>query len=100
MTEKPIGAIEAILREYPSLLWHHCPDSRRCHGAGGLPDFMIVSPYRKIMWREVKPHAGENLHGDQLTWAYTLRAIQADYGIWTTADVESGLVRAQIEALL
>jgi hypothetical protein len=100
MTEKPIGAIEAILNEYPSLLWHHCPDSRGCQGMPGLPDFVIISPYRSMIWREVKPHAGEHPHGGQLTWKYTIQAIGMDWSVWTIADVDSGRVRREIEALL
>jgi hypothetical protein len=100
VTEKPIAEIEAILNEYPAILWHHCPDSRGCQGTPGLPDFIIMSPYGMVLWREVKPHAGEHPSGSQLTWRYTLQAIVMNYDVWTPADVASGRVRYEIEAIL
>lgn len=99
MPEKPIADIAAILSEHASLLWHHCPDGRGCHGSAGLPDFLIIGP-KGSMWREVKPHAGEHPAGPQIAWKYGLLQFGENWSVWTIADVNSGRVRREIEALL
>jgi hypothetical protein len=99
MAEKPVGRIEQMLKaEYPSLLWHHCPDSRGCHGPAGLPDFIVVGP-RGIICREGKP-PGQHARGRQVEWGYALQAVGVSCSVWTAEDMFSGLVRAELEALL
>jgi len=99
MAEKPVGQIERIIAaEYPSLLWHHCPDSRGCHGRPGLPDFIVVGP-GGIICREGKPPR-EHPRGGQVEWLYGLEAVGVSCRVWTPDDVASGLVRAELEALL
>lgn len=98
MAEKPVDAIEAILAEFPRLLWHHCPDSRGCHGTPGLPDFLVIGP-NGIYWREVKPHAGQHPRGGQVAWKYGLMTLVMSWGVWTAADVDSGYVRSDLEQL-
>jgi hypothetical protein len=98
MAEKPVAEIEAILGQYRTVIWHHCPDSRGCHGRPGMPDFIIAGPGGKL-WREAKPD-GDRPRGDQLNWKYTLIALGCDYGVWTPTDVVSGRVRREIEAIL
>lgn len=97
--EKPGNELEAILlREFPQLYWHHCPDSRGCDGQPGLPDFIVVGP-RGVIAREAKP-PGEHLRGGQVGWRYALLAAGVSCAIWTAQDIASGLVRAELEALL
>jgi hypothetical protein len=99
MTEKPVAEIEKILTSYHSLLWHHCPDSRGCHGMPGMPDFTVIGP-RGELWIEAKPHEGEHPHGGQLAWKYALIALGVKWVVWTPADIASGRVRLELEALL
>jgi hypothetical protein len=95
--EKPVPEIEAILTQYPGLLWHHCPDSRGCHGTPGMPDFIIVGP-GGVSWREAKPD-GRHPRGGQVAWKYGLIVAGQEWGVWTPADLKSGLVRARLETL-
>jgi hypothetical protein len=98
MAEAAVAEIEAILAEYPSVLWHHCPNGRMCHGTAGLVDFIVAGP-RGILYREVKPHAGERPRSTQVRWKYALQASGQDWALWLPADVESGRVRQEIEAV-
>jgi hypothetical protein len=95
--EKPLPEIEAILSRYPGLLWHHCPDSRGCEGAPGMPDLIIVGP-GGVSWREAKP-PGDHPRGGQVAWKYGLIVAGQDWAVWRPADVSSGLVRRQADAL-
>lgn len=97
--EKPVAELEAMLQnEFPELFWHHCPDSRGCHGQPGLPDFIVVGP-RGLIAREAKP-PGEHPRGGQVGWQYALLAAGVPCSVWTVQDLASGLVRAELEALL
>jgi hypothetical protein len=98
-TEKGIAEIEAILHEHPSLLWHHCPNSQRCHGTPGMPDFIIIGS-RGGFGAEVKPHAGEHPRGGQVAWKYGILALGLPWTLWTQADIDSGRVRREIESVL
>lgn len=97
VTEKPVGEIESILAQYPGLLWHHCPDSRGCHGTPGMPDFIVIGQHG-VSWREAKPD-GDHPRGDQITWKYGLIVAGANWGVWTPGDVNGGLIHAQLETL-
>jgi hypothetical protein len=99
MAERPIPEIEDILAEHPSLLWHHCGNSRTCDGPRGLTDLFILGPSGRRLWRECKPN-GQHPREGQVAWKYGLLAGGEDWGVWTPADVRSGRVRAEIEALL
>jgi hypothetical protein len=99
MAEKPVAELERILSaEYPALLWHHCPDSRGCHGRPGLPDFVIVGR-RGVIGREGK-RPGQHPRGGQAEWRWALEAAGVSCAVWTERDIASGLVRAELEALL
>jgi hypothetical protein len=97
MAEKPVGDVEELLERTP-LLWHHCPDGRGCHGRPGLPDFIIVGP-GGIAFREGKP-PGQHPRGGQVEWRYALQAVGVPWAVWTVQDLASGLVQAELEALL
>jgi hypothetical protein len=97
MTEKPIADVEQLLERTP-LLWHHCPDSRGCHGRPGLPDFIVAGP-GGVVFREGKP-PGQHPRGGQVDWRYALSALGLSYSVWTARSVSSGLVAAELEALL
>ncbi len=80
------------------LLWHHCPDSRRCDGPRGFPDLLIAGP-RGLVLIELKTHHGET-SGEQDLWAWTLAHGGRDhYRLWRPADLEAGTVRAILERL-
>jgi hypothetical protein len=98
MAEKPIAELEAILHGYPALFWHHCPDSRGCHGRPGLPDFIVAGP-GGLLGAEAKP-PGDHPRGGQVAWRYALLAGGTPYVVWTAQDIASGRVRAELEALL
>jgi len=62
-------------------LCHHCHDSRKCSGAPGLPDYIIVSATGKgILWIELKEWG--NLSPEQTIWKWALKANGADFRLY------------------
>lgn len=52
------------------LLWHHCPDSRRCEGTRGFPDLFIAGA-GGVLPIEVKSPYGDT-SAEQDRWIWTL----------------------------
>lgn len=98
MAEKPVAELEQLLEQFPEILWHHCPDSRGCHGSPGMPDFVVVAP-RGVAFREAKP-PGQHPRGGQVEWKYRLAGNGLSWALWTQRDLDNGLVRAELEQLL
>jgi hypothetical protein len=96
MTEGELVAEITKLCGQLGLLWHHCRDSRHCHGQKGLPDLLIAGPHG-VLFTEIKSAAGE-LTADQDMWIWML-AKQVSIEVWRPADLESGLIRSELEAI-
>jgi hypothetical protein len=52
------------------LLYHHCPDSRRCQGQSGFPDLFIAGPHGAIL-AELKTATGES-SAEQDLWHWII----------------------------
>jgi hypothetical protein len=86
-----------VLADSMGLLWHHCHDSRLCEGTPGFPDLVIAGP-GGILFRELKSGTGETTPGQEL-WLWTLNG-SLRTSVWRPADLEAGIIRAELEALL
>lgn len=90
------------------LFSHYCRNSRYCHGQPGFPDLAIVGP-RGVIFRELKSEYDDTT-ADQDHWGWLLQQPSGgmiDYEplgidrwrIWRPADLESGLISSELEAL-
>jgi hypothetical protein len=98
VVEQAVAAICALLNTMPNVRWHHCTDARRCTGAKGMPDLVIVitdTTGSRVLWREVKPDF-YTLRPDQVGWKYALMAAGMDWGVWTPRDLASGQIAAEL----
>jgi hypothetical protein len=81
------------------LVWHHCPDSRRCLGTPGFPDLFITGRHGIIV-AELKSADGDT-SAEQDLWIWNLGA--AGWGdmvhIWRPEHLESGWIRSCLEAI-
>jgi hypothetical protein len=98
MTEAELVTEIGKLCDQPWLIWHHCPDSRRCAGVAGMPDLFIAGR-AGCLWVELK-QPGRKLRPEQTVWRYMLTAAGQRYVIWTERDLDNGAVRSALEALL
>lgn len=71
LTSDVIGLADSL-----GLLWHHCPDSRRCKGNPGFPDLLVAGP-RGLVLAELKSEHGET-SADQDLWLWTLRQAEIE----------------------
>lgn len=95
MTEAELQSrVGQICREL-GLLVFHVKDARGCWGPG-FPD-LVIAGRRRLLFRELKATHGR-LSADQTRWRYALTAADADWGLWYPADLEHGIIRAQLEA--
>ncbi|SRR5581483_8537716 len=78
------------------LLWHHCPDSRRCQGRRGQPDLLLVG--KDILFVELKDEDGET-SVDQDMWLWRLHEIGIGYVVWKPGDWCSGRVQSALDEL-
>jgi hypothetical protein len=84
------------------VVWHHCPDSRRCDGRPGLPDLIIVGS-QGVIFRELKSEKGETT-AEQDYWGWLL-GLAGPLGrprlhdIWRSADWDSGLIGREIDQI-
>lgn len=78
------------------------PGHRSQRGAdnAGFPDLHLVGP-GGVLYRELKTEDGKQrgLRPAQMVWKYRLQAAGQDWGIWTPADLDSGLVDKELTAL-
>lgn len=80
------------------LLWHHCTDSRSCHGASGFPD-LVIAGRRGVIFAELKSDIGET-SAEQDLWLWTLARTSILYQlVWRPADLETGRIRGQLELI-
>lgn len=80
------------------LLWHHCPRAHLCSGPRGFLDLLIAGPGGLVL-AELKSADGETSAGQDL-WIWTLeRGGQVTVCVWRRADLVSGRIRRQLEAV-
>jgi hypothetical protein len=76
-------------------LWGYHPfDSRR--SAPGWPDWVVLGT--RVLFRELKTQSGR-LSPDQRRVGYLLQAAGADWAVWRPADLMSGQIGRELEAL-
>jgi hypothetical protein len=84
-----------------ALLWHHCPDSRRCRGPRGFPDLFVAGPHGAFV-AEVKSADGES-SAEQDLWHWTIeRGRGGDQCPWhqlRPEDLENGTVDELLDAI-
>jgi hypothetical protein len=76
--------------------WAHIPDSRYRAGTPGFPDLVMAG--HRIAFRELKSGYG-TVSPAQRQWLSLLAAAGADAGVWTPEDLDSGRIRAELEAI-
>jgi len=87
--------IRALIKMKPSLKAFHARDSRMSWGPG-FPDLVIAGP-AGVLFRELK--AGTRLSPNQKAWIALLEQAKADVEVWTPADLQSGRIWAQLNAI-
>jgi hypothetical protein len=74
---------------------YHTYDSRR--SAPGWPDLVLCGP-RKLIFRELKTETGK-VTPEQERWGLMLRHAGQDWDIWRPADLQSGRIQRELEAI-
>jgi hypothetical protein len=80
------------------LLWHHCPDSRRCKGNRGFPDLVVAGP-GGLLLAELKMPGGET-SAEQDLWGWTIYQAFSTIRLWTPAGLENGVIERELRMLL
>jgi hypothetical protein len=100
MSEAHLQQAVTQLATWLGLGWWHDTDSRK--NRSGLPDLIITGRARDgrvaILWRELKRHDG-TLRPAQQAWGDCLIAAGADWAVWRPADLASGRIRSELEAI-
>ena len=96
MTEDELLSEVTTAAGQRDLLWHHCPDSRRCRGRRGKPDLLLLG--KDILFAELKGEDGET-SADQDYWLWRLHEIGIGYAVWNPADWRSGRVLSALDEL-
>ena len=90
MTEEEFAReVEARIKR-PGLLYHRCPDSRRCRGQRGFTD-LVIAGRRGVLFAELKLPGGETT-AEQDLWGWTIRESGNAWALWEPADLDSGAV--------
>lgn len=95
MSEADFQRAVLSLARWLGLLDWHDNDSRR--NSAGLPDLILVGP-RGVLWRELKTATGK-LRPAQQTWGTALGIAGQDWDVWRPADLRSGRVKQEMEAI-
>jgi hypothetical protein len=75
--------------------WYHPFFSRR--SAAGWPDLALCGG-NGFLLRELKTENGR-LTRDQQTWGLMLRSAGQDWDVWRPADLQSGRIQRELEAI-
>lgn len=78
-----------------SVAWYHPYYSRR--SVPGWPDLALCGA-RKLIFRELKTETGR-VSPEQERWGLMLRHAGQDWDVWRPADLRSGRVQAELEAI-
>lgn len=94
MTEAQLQAAVVKLCKLYGLRWHH---QRYSIGSGaGWPDLVICG--RRMLHRELKSDTGKVTRA-QHDWGVTLGVAGADWDVWRPADLASGRIVRELEAV-
>lgn len=96
MTEAELLANVTAAADERGVLWHHCPDSRRCAGRRGFPDVPLVG--RAVLLAELKGEDGET-SADQDEWLWRLHQAGQRHAVWNPDDWRSGLIETMLDEL-
>lgn len=102
MTEAALlEAVTAGTRNRPGLCrllgiaWYHTHDSRR--SPTGWPDLALAGS-RGLLYRELKTATGR-VTPAQHAWGQRLKAVGCDWDVWRPADLASGRILRELEAI-
>jgi hypothetical protein len=102
MTEEQLLAEVAARCERRGIWWVHIDaphHNRRRQNLVGFPDLLLCGP-GGIAFRELKSGAyGARLRSEQTAWKYRLKAARQDWALWKPADLESGRIDRELDAL-
>ena len=82
------------LADWLHIWWWHDEDPRR--NKAGFPDLLLVGR-RGVLWRELKTETGTVRKAQQELGDLLSRS--QDWAIWRPADLASGRVKAELEAI-
>lgn len=88
------GAVIDMCRLF-GVAWYHSYSSRR--SVAGWPDLALCGS-RGFMLRELKTATGR-LTAEQQQWGLTLRAAGVAWDVWRPADLHSGRIQCELEAI-
>ena len=94
LTRDVIGAAD-----HAGLLWHHCPDSRRCQGRAGFPDLFIAGPGGLVAAELKMPGAGTTASQDLWGWTISV-APPFRYRLWNPRHWEEGIIADELAKLV
>lgn len=95
MLEADLQRAVIDLIRWLGLAYFHDNDSRR--NRAGFPD-LVVCGTQGFIFRELKSETGR-LRPEQLDWLSRLNLGGADAAIWRPADLASGRVKSELQAI-
>lgn len=93
----PEAALQKAVTDLCKLLgiwWYHVGDSRR--DRAGWPDLALIG--RRLIYRELKTDSG-TLRIEQAEVGARMRRAGVDWAVWRPADLRSGKILAELEAI-
>jgi hypothetical protein len=96
VTEDQLLARVIVLCDDRGYRVYHSRDSRRDQGKG-FPD-LVIAGCTGVLFRELKDQSGR-LEREQTVWKWRLHACRANWGLWRPADLESGRIERELEAI-
>lgn len=95
MTEEQFQRTVIAMCKLFAVAWYHPYFSRR--SAAGWPDLALCGD-NGFLLRELKTEKGR-LTRDQLAWGERLRKAGIDADVWRPADLHSGRIQRELEAI-
>lgn len=97
MNEAELTREVATVATSSGILWHHCPQARRCLGPAGFPDVILLGE-RGLLMAELKV-GGNTTTASQDLWAWTAYRAGLTIPVLTPADLTAGRIRDMIGAI-